>query len=288
MGSAGIRMIIEPGGGLGNRLLTISSAFNLAKDCGINDIILLWRNNNECGCDFEDVLDRMPMPCKVKTLHFGKESYKDLFKRGRILSILYKIFHGIFYKIFREWAKGFQLPIYQDMPTEEQMALKDWVLNCGHKKVYIEGYYTFYGNLDLSDVKFNKELVRKAESFKCNVGAYDAMHIRRTDNAVAIKNSPTELFYQKIEDLLGIDSNRRIYIATDDKSILDDLKKRYSGNIISAAKEASSRSDSEGMKFALYEMLILAGADTIYASYGSTFTVIANVISGNKMITLKT
>ena len=280
------RLIIEPGGGLGNRLLVISSAYNLAKDCGIEDIILLWRNNNECGCDFEDVLGDLPITTRVKTIHFGKESYKTLLKEMRVGSALNKFWQGFFYKLFRIWAAGFQIPMHQDMTVEEQKAISDYVLNSRKDKLYIEAYYIFYGALDLLSVSFNADIMQRVVDYKAAVGNYDAMHIRRTDNVAAIENSPTELFYRKIEEIIHADSNHSIYIATDDLSILKDLKRKYPKNIISEANVAASRTSSEGMKFALYEMLILAGADTLYASYGSTFTIIANAIGGNKMITL--
>ena len=127
------------------------------------------------------------------------------------------------------------------------------------------------------------------------------MHIRRTDNVVAIEKSPTKLFYDKIDELISanadasgtVDNNlgsgiakRKIYIATDDHDILEDLKNRYPETIVSEASAVASRTSSEGMQFALYEMLILSGADTLYASYGSTFTVIANAIGGNRLAVL--
>lgn len=279
-------LIIEPGGGLGNRLLTISSAYKLAKDCGITDIRLFWRNNNECGCDFEDVLQDLPLPTKVKTMHFGKESYKELLKKGRLLSMAHKFFQMLFYKIFRAWSSTFQLEAYQDMPLEEQMALKDKVLGSKGRFVYIEAYYLFYGELDLSGISFNKEIMARFDNFREKTGPYDAMHIRRTDNVQAIKNSPTKLFYDKTEEILKVDNARKIYIATDDAGILNDLKMRYPDNICSEASTAASRTSSEGMQFGLYEMLILSGAETLYASFGSTFTVIANAIGGNRMETL--
>ncbi len=290
-------MIIEPGGGLGNRLLTISSAYNLAKDCGITDIILLWRNNNECGCDFEDVLAGLPVPTKVKTLHFGKQSYKQLVKKGRFLGVFYKFFQMWFYKLFRAWSSRFQLLTYQDMPKEEQKSLKDKALGGKGKYVYIEAYYQFYGDLNLSGISFNKDVMERFESFKDRTGAYDAMHIRRTDNSAAIEKSPTQLFYDKIDEVAKADgctgngedssaNRKKIYIATDDKGILEDLRSRYPNIICSEAREEVSRTSAEGMVFALYEMLILSGAEVLYASYGSTFTVIANAIGGNRMETL--
>ena len=292
--------IIEPGGGLGNRLLTISSAYNLARDCGITDIRLLWRNNNECGCDFEDVLSGLPMATIVKTMHFGKESYKELLKKGKVVGIFYKFFQMLFYKLFRLWSSRVQLPLYQDMSIEEKTELKDKVLNSKGRFVYIEAYYSFYGELDLSGISFNKEITKKFEDFKAVTGPYDAMHIRRTDNVEAIEKSPTGLFYDKIKEIVATDigagkavigeggknAGRKIYIATDDAGILNDLKAKYSGNIVSEANTAVSRTSAEGMRFALYEMLILSGAETLYASYGSTFTVIANAIGNNRMETM--
>ncbi|WP_022768214.1 hypothetical protein [Butyrivibrio sp. NC2007] len=273
-------LIIEPGGGLGNRLLTISSAYQLAKDCGITDIRLLWRNNNECGCDYEDVLSGLPLETRIKTMHFGKDSYRALLKKGKFFSVLNKFIHMLFYRGFRIWSKTVQLPTYQNMSGDEQKALRKWVLEHRRKYIYIEAYYSFYGTLDMSGISFNREIVSRCEDYRKKIGVYDAMHIRRTDNVEAIANSPTELFYDKIEEL----NNKKIYVATDDSEILGDLMTKYPDRIYSEANSTVSRMSSEGMRFALYEMLILSGAETLYASYGSTFTVIANAIGHNKMI----
>jgi hypothetical protein len=113
------------------------------------------------------------------------------------------------------------------------------------------------------------------------------MHIRRTDNEIAIKNSPTELFYENVARIVNDKPDTKIYIATDDLDILDDMKKKWPDNIIYTKVDSISRRSTEGIKFALYEMLILAGARTIYASYGSTFSQIANLIGGNEMIVVK-
>ena len=173
------------------------------------------------------------------------------------------------------------------MPVEKQKALKSVIYNSQTEKVYIEGYYQFYGELDLSSVSFNKDIVDRVNEYKHTNGQYDAMHIRRTDNVDAIKQSPTELFYRKIDELVQRDSEHRIYLATDDAGIQADLMSKYPANILPKENGPVSRLSVEGMKFALYEMLILAGADTIYASFGSTFTIIANAIGRNEMIVLK-
>lgn len=282
------RLIVEPGGGLGNRILMLISAFNLARDCGIEDITVLWRNNNECGCEFEDVFESLPLPCKVKGIHFGKESYKNLLKHGRVFSALRKFFHQKFYDLFRKIVSKIQVPTKEGLNSPENWeGLKKWVLDSKSKKVYIEAYYSFYGDVSCEGFKFNKDIEAKLSAFKEANGKYDAMHIRRTDNEIAIKNSPTELFYQKASEIVTADSGRKIYVATDDLDILNDMKEKWPENIIFSPSKAISRRSTEGIQFALYEMLILAGAETIYASYGSTFSQIANLIGGNEMVVVK-
>ncbi len=283
------KLIVEPGGGLGNRILALISAFNLARDSGIEDITVLWRNNNECGCEYEDVFEKLPLPCKVKCIHFGKESYKSLIKSGKYLEAARKAFHQFFYNIFRTCVKRIQLDTRENASNPEDWSrLKKQIQGTGSHKFYIEAYYSFYGSVSCNGIKFNKTIESRLDKFKEENGNYVAMHIRRTDNIVAIKNSPTELFYEKIDKIVGQNPAIKIYVATDDKEILKDLQSKYPHNIISEALGNSlSRRSTEGIQFALYEMLIMAGAKTIYASYGSTFSQIANLIGGNKMIVVK-
>ncbi len=282
------KLIVEPGGGLGNRILTLISAFNLAKDCSIEDITVLWRNNNECGCEFEDVFDSLPLPSKVKGIHFGKESYKELIKSGRLLCALRKFLHQKIYDLFRKIVSTIQLPTKEGHNFPEYWAeLRKYVENSKSKKIYIEAYYSFYGDISCEGFSFNKDIEDSLKKFKEKNGNYVAMHIRRTDNEIAIKNSPTELFYKKVDEIVGLNSETKIYIATDDLEILEDMKIKWPENIIYSESKAISRHSREGIRFALYEMLILAGAKTIYASYGSTFSQIANLIGSNEMVVLK-
>lgn len=282
------KLIIEPGGGLGNRILALISAFNLARDCDISNITVLWRNNNECGCEFEDVFEYLPLPCKIKGIHFGKESYKNLIKSGRLLSAIRKFIHQKSYDFFRIVVRRIQLPTAEGHNTPDNWEeLKKRAIDPNTNKMYIEAYYSFYGDISCEGFRFNKDIESRIAEFKDKNGNYVAMHIRRTDNEIAIKNSPTELFYEKIAEIIGIEHDAKIYIATDDLAILNDLIAKWPDNIIYTKVDSISRRSTEGIQFALYEMLILAGARTIYASYGSTFSQIANLIGGNEMIVVK-
>ncbi len=280
-------LIIEPRGGLGNRFLALSSAFNLADECGIEDIVMIWNNINECGCNYDHVFSKLPDNCKVKNLRFINESYKTMLTNGNIPGILVKMIQRGCYYLFKAVTGGMQLEANSVHSPEEEQQLKKKALEHKGRYIYIDSYNRFYGGVDLSRIRFNDEIVRRVESYKKSLGEYDAMHIRRTDNVEAIKNSPTELFYNKIEEIVKENKDARIYLATDDQNILMDLKKKYPDNIVSEASGAVSRRTAEGIQFALYEMLILAGAKTLYASFFSTFSLIANCIGKNEMIVLK-
>lgn len=281
------KLIIEPRGGLGNRLLSISSAFNLAKECGISEIVMLWDNINECGCDYEDIFGAEPAGCKVKNLRFINESYKTMVMQGRIISVIKKALQRGSFKLYKIANIRNQFEADTIKTKEQQEELKRKVLAHKGKTVFIESYNQFYGDVDLSPVIFSEAITSKVDDYKKKLGTYDAMHIRRTDNVEAIKNSPTELFYEKIEELIREKADAKIYIATDDAAILDDLRKKYPEHIFSEATKSVSRRTTEGIQFAVYEMLILAGAKTLYASFFSTFSLIANCIGGNEMIVVK-
>ncbi len=161
------KLIVEPGGGLGNRILTLISAFNLARDCEISDITVLWRNNNECGCEFEDVFDRLPAPCEVKGIHFGKESYKALIKSGKVLSALRNFSHQKIYDLFRKAVRRIQLPTKEGQNVPEYWTeLRKYVENTKSKRIYIEAYYSFYGDVSCEGVVFNNDIEETRREFQ--------------------------------------------------------------------------------------------------------------------------
>ena len=281
------KLVIEPGGGLGNRILALSSAVNLARDCNVNELIILWRNNNECGCNYKDIFDKLPVQCRIRNMYFEKESYKTLVLNGKIFKAIKKIMFSFLYASFRKVVGIIQINTKEQDSEQDWNRLKEEVLASRKKYLYIEAYYQFYKTNSCEGISFNKDIQEKYEEFKKKTPNYIAMHIRRTDNLTAIENSPTHLFYDEAERLIKSDKSLKIYVATDDRTVYNNIKKLYPNNIFSEAISETSRGDSKGMKFALYEMLILAGAKILYASYGSTFAQIANLIGGNEMIVLK-
>ena len=280
-------LVIEPRGGLGNRFLSLSSAYNIAKACDIATVIVLWNNINECGCNWNDVFSKLPDGFRVVNLKFINDSYKAMLKKGRMDKIACKFLQRTVYKIFKTITTRMHLEANGIFDEDRQEVLKKQLIERKGKTTFIESYSKFYGEVDLSEFVFNLGILAKVEAFLKRTGQYDAMHIRRTDNATAIQNSPTELFVEKANDIIEKNSKAKIYIATDDVDVLNIFKEKFPNNVISELNGNLSRRTSDGIQFALYEMLILAGAKTLYASYFSTFSSLANCIGKNEIIVVK-
>nr|WP_297705615.1 hypothetical protein [uncultured Butyrivibrio sp.] len=280
-------LYILPGGGLGNRLLVVSSIINLVRDYDIENVVIYWKNHNECGCDFEDIISELPIKCTVKNVYYVKENYGKLISELKIGEVFKKLFLSVRNSFFIGAFRNRLTQVNSVRLGECSEALKEKFLSEKDKKIYIETCEQFYGDLDLSKVKFNKEVVSKFNGFKDRVGSYDAMHIRRTDHADAIHNSPTALFMHKADEIIEKNKNARIYLASDDTTVISEFKEKYPDNIVSEAADNVTRLTSDGIRYALYEMMLLSGAQTLYASYGSTFSLVANSMGKNKMVVLK-
>lgn len=62
------------------------------------------------------------------------------------------------------------------------------------------------------------------------------MHIRRTDNLASIRQSPIELFYQKLDEEIKEDDKVAIYLATDSEEVKREMKERYGDRIFCSGK----------------------------------------------------
>lgn len=109
------------------------------------------------------------------------------------------------------------------------------------------------------------------------------LHVRQTDNRLAIQNSPIERYDQIIEDEIKRDSQIRFYLATDSEEVKHDLKNRYGSRIITIPL-CLKRSSLQGMKDAVVDLYCLASTSKIYGSSASTYSLLAGKIYGTPVI----
>ena len=117
----------------------------------------------------------------------------------------------------------------------------------------------------------------------------DAMigvHIRRTDNLASIRQSPIELFYQKLDEKIKENGKVAIYLATDSEEVKREMKERYGDRIFCSGKKAD-RGSLEGIREGITDMYTLARTQKIYGSFQSSFSDMAAQIGGVPLEILK-
>ena len=100
------------------------------------------------------------------------------------------------------------------------------------------------------------------------------VHIRRTDNVVAIKESSLDLFISKIRLDLARDPDMYFFLATDDPNVENELISLFKTRIICTNKKFT-RSSRDGIIGAMVDLYCLAATTKIYGSYWSSFSSVA-------------
>ena len=107
------------------------------------------------------------------------------------------------------------------------------------------------------------------------------VHIRRTDNAVSVEESPTDIYFPIIDKVIDCYKNSIIYIATDDKAEIGKIIDKYgSEKVAYLPKIERKRNTKKGIIDAAVELYILASCKAIIGSYYSSFTDTAAEIKG--------
>ncbi len=251
------KLVVEPCGGLGNRITVLHSAIELARDIQAKEIEIIWVNNDECGCDFYELFDRIEYPYVVKSRKEIQPKYKELLRKRDFLLFTQKAIYQLGACVRHKWLKLYK------------------------RDAYIRTYRDFYGKFSCEGVIFNKTIEDEALKQMEDYPNYVAMHIRRTDNQMSIKLSPDSLFQNVIEELIEKDDEVKIYIATDDASLWKKLKALYPNQIIDRTVNLS-RANENGMRDALLEMIICGNAKKLYGSEWSSFSKIAHLYGNNE------
>jgi hypothetical protein len=98
------------------------------------------------------------------------------------------------------------------------------------------------------------------------------VHIRRTDNARSIKDSPTEAFFRAMD---AYPAATTFFLATDSPAERAAILARYPGRVVTIPTECYHRDLLKGIQEAFREFLGLAACAEILGSAGSSFSEMA-------------
>lgn len=103
------------------------------------------------------------------------------------------------------------------------------------------------------------------------------VHIRRTDNARSIKDSPTEAFFRAMD---AYNAATIFFLATDSPVEKAAVLARYPGRVMVLPTECYHRDLLKGIQDAFREFLGLANCSEILGSAGSSFSEMAAAYGG--------
>lgn len=263
-------MILEPCAGLGNRLLAMASAYEVCSALN-RELIIIWKREAGCNAKASDLFSFDG----VKVIEISENGYrKDFFGtiKGNIIKKKYRNKGTVFFPCEK---------IDEYKQQEKFAELKELIE--AEPVCYIKSY-TNMCELTEESFAFLKPALtieKKGQAVFDAIGEKTVgVHIRRTDHADAIKNSPLELFYERMNKEIE-ENDANFYVTTDDHEVERELREKFPAErLIFYEGKLIDRDSKAGIEDALIDMLALSRCNRIIGSYKSTFSLIPSIMSG--------
>lgn len=265
------KLTLIPVGGLANRMKAIDSAAALAQDTGA-ELRVIWFKDQGLNCRFDELFE----PLRLPGVQIKEASFLDLLCLDRPRRKNFRI-----PRIFQRFA--FDECIYEKQATElfyREFDFRSWLE--GHN-AYIASCVYFYPQPGAKLFQCFQPIPSLQQRIKECCSAFGehtwGMHIRRTDNAASIAQSPTGLFINRIKKELQHHAQSSFYLATDSETDKQQLKQLFGERIITSPRKAD-RNSVAGMQDALVELYVLSHTRHILGSAQSSYSETAAQISG--------
>ena len=248
-------LIIQPIGGLCNRMRAINSARILANKRS-EKLTVIWFVNPELGCPFEKIFEPT-----------------DQFRVINIRSKwdIRKMWYQLTSMLFGSFIGNAEI-----RDNREDGILDETYANSLKKRTYIATEEHFYPCHDYSAFVPAKEVMERIDAKKQELGNHAVgVHIRRTDNKPAIGKSSTDCFIESMQKEVDANPDTMFYLATDDMSEEARLREVFPDKIISNENRDLSRDSIAGIQDAMLDLYCLAATKKIIGSFFSSFTDIA-------------
>jgi len=269
-------IVFYPRCGLANRMRVIDSAINLCTQFE-KPYRIYWLKDSELNCNFSSIWKPIRglresnialLPLFFK-LHRRSKLFRFLLSYLDSWHIL-KIFNEMEYE---EWLQLIQMP-------EKFQA---------YRHIIVSSFSAFYPSSVFRTNLFNLKpnLIFKVEE---ETSAFDddtiGIHIRRTDNALSIKQSPLSLFEERMNKDLNTNPNMKFYVASDASDIKHYLKDCFKDKVI-LSNGVLERNTEAGILQAVVELYALSRTSKILGSYYSSFSVMASNLGSISMETIQ-
>lgn len=285
------KIVVQPTGGLCNRLRAINSVLDLLKTTNkTNYITVIWENNHELGASYKSIFKPNDKIKIIETLPF---SGKNMFNPLNMMKVwntipITKTNYQKSYK-FRQILgreNGFDKIIYQDEMFELVKNKFDFNELKNYDSLYIASCFDFeidyfdkYSmeqetmNFPFSSFIPHASIKDKINQISKEFSSFTiGLHIRRTDHAGAIEHSPLSLFIDKMNEEIDLNEQTNFFLATDDKETEKELIQLFGTKIIINTEKAFDRDSEKGVQDAFIDVVCLSKTSKIYGSHASSFS----------------
>lgn len=269
-------MILEPCAGLGNRLLALASAYELCREMN-RELVVIWKREAGCNAKAADLFTFE----NIKVIEISENGYKKEFfgtLKGNMIKKKYRNKGTVFFpceKIDAYKQQGQFAELKEEIAKAPVIYIKSYTNMC---EITRESF-SFLKASDAIEQKGRAVFSRITDR---TVG----VHIRRTDHADAIKNSPLELFYERMKKEIE-EKDADFYVTTDDREVERALKEQFPPErLIFYEGKLIDRDSKAGIEDALIDMLALSRCNRILGSYKSTFSLIPSIMGGIPLETM--
>ncbi len=258
------RIWFVPVGGLANRMRAIDSAVALSRQCN-STLHIVWFKDQGLNCRFDQLFAPFELPGVTVSEASGPDYL--LYDRPRRKNLFI--------------PRLFQQPIFDRRLYEkkilqclrQQFDFEEWAR--GHK-VYIASFSYFYKlhneNERFAIFKPQPLLQQEIEARMAQFGPHTiGVHIRRTDHTIAIAQSPTYLFVNRMQEEIDRHADTKFYLATDSEEDKALISARFGDRVLYSPHRAN-RNSIEGMREALIELYLLSHTNQILGSAQSSYS----------------
>lgn len=246
-------LIIQPSGGLCNRIRVINSGWRLARERQ-ERLLILWNCNSELNCPFHALFQPIT-EFKITNIHSVADPRKLFYQ-----------------KTARNYLTNEDILSHR---TPDGSLTPSYVQSL-QGNTYIFTWESFYPCEDYHLFRPIAPLQSRIDKITSSFGpSCIGVHIRRTDNQPAIGKSSTDAFLTAMRLELSQNPDTQFYLATDSPEEESLLRTTFPGHILSNQDRCLRRDTKEGIEDALLDLYCLASTQKIIGSYFSSFTDIA-------------
>ena len=251
-----------PVGGLANRMKGVNSAMALARKSNAT-LEIIWFTGWELNCPFHQLF--APIDGNVVTVKEATRLDYLIHDRPRRRNLYIP-------RIFQRFL--FDKAMYESETAGHALKKSDFTVWCNMNTHYIAAFCDFCVEEESRKFGMFEPTKELEERIRENVNRFNVhtigIHIRRTDNAIAIQKSPTNLFIKRMKEEIEREDTTRFFLATDSEEEKKTLQDIFGERIITSPHKAD-RNSVRGMQDAVVELYTLASTVHIIGCAGSTY-----------------